>query len=207
MAQAKLKNILFDLGGVILDIDIQATLKAFYDLGFPAKLLQYPQSTDSDLYFKYETGKFGTEEFITAIEEHAGTKLDREGFKKAWNAMIVRIPQERTRLLDDLSKRYKIYMLSNTSSMHVEVFEEMYLQAAGKSMHDVFEKIYYSHEIGWRKPDREAWDYVIKDSGIRAEETLFIDDNIQNIKASKELGFQAIHLHERVTLTSLGFDL
>jgi putative hydrolase of the HAD superfamily len=74
-------------------------------------------------------------------------------------------------------------------------------------MQNLFTKIYYSHEIGYLKPDLDAWEYVINDAGIKPEETLFLDDNIQNIKASQELGFQAIHIHERTNLMDLGFDL
>ena len=208
MGQASnIKNILFDLGGVILDINVQATLKQFYELGFPAELMQFPNSMTTDLYFKYETGKLNTEQFRNQIREAAGVEMSNQAFDEAWNAMLVRIPEERTSLLLSLSKRYKLYMLSNTSALHVKVFEKMYLDSAGESMHQVFDKIYYSYEIGWHKPDREAWEYVIKDAGIKAEETLFLDDNIHNIKASQELGFQAIHIHERTSLMSLGFDL
>ncbi|RPI41971.1 MAG: HAD family phosphatase, partial [Bacteroidetes bacterium] len=67
--------------------------------------------------------------------------------------------------------------------------------------------IYYSYRIGFHKPDPGAWEYVIRDAGIDPGETLFLDDNIHNIKASQELGFQAIHLHERLSMTDLGFDL
>ena len=208
MGQASnIKNILFDLGGVILDINVQATLKQFYDLGFPAELMQYPHSMTTDLFFKYETGKLDTDQFRDEIRLRTGVEMSNRAFDEAWNAMLVRIPKERTSLLLSLSKRYKLYLLSNTSALHVKVFEKMYLDSAGESMHQVFDKIYYSHEIGWHKPDREAWDYVIKDAGIKAEETLFLDDNIHNIKASQELGFQAIHIHERTSLMSLGFDL
>jgi len=201
------KNILFDLGGVILDINVQATLKQFYEMGFPAELMQYPESMSTDVFFKYQTGKLDTVGFRNAIRKIAGVDMSDEAFDRAWNAMLVRIPEERTELIQRLSERYGLYMLSNTSPLHVKVFEPMYQQAAGVSMHQVFNKIYYSHEIGWHKPDDEAWEYVIKDSGIRPEETLFLDDNIHNIKASQGLGFQAIHIHERTTLTSLGFDL
>jgi HAD superfamily hydrolase (TIGR01509 family) len=208
MGQASnIKNILFDLGGVILDINVQATLKQFYELGFPAELMQFPNSMTTDLYFKYETGKLNTEQFRNQIRKAAGVEMTDRAFDEAWNAMLVRFPEERVALLKELSKRYKLYMLSNTSALHVKVFEKMYLDSAGESMHQVFDKIYYSHEIGWHKPDREAWEYVIKDAGIKAEETLFLDDNIHNIKASQELGFQAIHIHERTSLMSLGFDL
>jgi len=201
------KNILFDLGGVILDINVQATLKGFYDLGFPAELMQFPHSMTTDLFFKYETGKLDTDQFRNAIRESAGVEMSNQAFDEAWNAMLVRVPEERTVLLKHLSERYPLYMLSNTSSLHVAVFEKMYLDAAGVSMHEIFKKIYYSHEIGWHKPDQEAWEFVIKDAGIKPEETLFLDDNIHNVKASQELGFQAIHIHERTNLMNIGFDL
>ncbi len=208
MGQApNFKNILFDLGGVILDINVQATLKQFYELGFPAELMQFPNSMTTDLYFRYETGKLDTEQFRNEIRKAAGVEMTDHAFDEAWNAMLVRFPEERIVLLKRLSKRYNLYMLSNTSSLHVKVFEKMYLEVAGEPMQKVFKKIYYSHEIGWHKPDREAWEYVLNDAHIKAEETLFLDDNIHNIKASQELGFQAIHIHERIQLMSLGFDL
>ena len=204
---ASIRNILFDLGGVILDINIQATLKMFYELGFPAELLQYPFSMNTDLFFKYETGKLNEDEFRNEIRKVTGVELTDETFDEAWTAMLLRIPKERTELLNVLATRYNLYMLSNTSSLHVPVFQKMYLEFAGVSMHDVFTKIYYSHEIGYLKPDAEAWEYVINDAGIEAGETLFLDDSIQNIKASLELGFKAIHIHEKINLLNLGFDL
>jgi len=205
--QSNFKNILFDLGGVILDIDIQATFKLFYELGFPSELINFLDSMTTDLYFKYGTGKLSTEEFRDEIRKASGVEMSDQVFDNAWNAMLVGFPKERIELLNVLSKRYKLYMLSNTSALHVKIFEKMYFDVAGESIHNLFEKIYYSHEIGWHKPDREAWEYVIRDAGIKAEETLFLDDSIHNIKASQELGFQAIHIHERINLMNLGFDL
>ncbi len=202
-----IKNILFDLGGVILDINVQATLKKFYELGFPAQLMQYPHSMNTDLFFKYETGKMKVEQFRDEIRKVSGVDVSDEVFDEAWNSMLVRIPRERIELLKVLANRYSIYMLSNTSDLHAPVFEKMFEETAGIKMQNLFTKIYYSHEIGYLKPDLDAWKYVINDAGIKPEETLFLDDNIQNIKASQELGFQAIHIHERTNLMDLGFDL
>ena len=202
-----IKNILFDLGGVILDIDVQATLKRFYDLEFPPELLQYPHNMTTDLFFRFETGRIGVPEFRDEIRKISGMDISDSDLDEAWNAMIVRIPEERTILIKKLSERYKLYMLSNTSPLHVEVFEEMYRNASGMKLQDVFKRIYYSHEIGYHKPDREAWEFVIDDAAIIPEETLFLDDSIHNIKASQELGFRAIHIHEKTSLTDLGFDL
>jgi putative hydrolase of the HAD superfamily len=205
--QTIIKNILFDLGGVILDIDVQATLRQFYELEFPAELLNYPHNMTTDLFYKYETGKISTEEFRKEMKRMAGMEVSDEELDGAWNAMIVRIPEERTRLLKSLSAKYNLYMLSNTSPLHAPVFEQMYLKASGMEMKNAFRKIYYSFNIGCHKPDLEAWEYVIDDAGIKPEETLFLDDNIHNIKASQELGFQAIHIHERTNLMNIGFDL
>lgn len=205
--QSNFKNILFDLGGVILDINVQATLKLFYELGFPSELMQIPNSMTTDIYYKYETGKISTEEFRNQIRLVSGVEISDQAFDEAWSAMLVHFPKERIDLLRVLSERYNLYMLSNTSALHVKVFEKMYLDTAGESIHKVFKKIYYSHEIGWYKPEPEAWEHVIKDAGIKPGETLFLDDNIHNIKASQELGFQAIHIHERTNLMNLGFDL
>ena len=159
------------------------------------------------LFFKYQTGKLETDQFRNEIRKASGVEMSDQVFDEAWNAMLVGIPMERTSLEKAQSKRYRLYLLSNTSALHVQVFEKMYIESAGESMQEVFDKIYYSHEIGWHKPDREAWEYVIKDAAILPEETLFLDDSIHNIKASQELGFQAIHIHERTTLMNLGFDL
>jgi HAD superfamily hydrolase (TIGR01509 family) len=202
-----IRNILFDLGGVILDIDVSATLKRFLDLGFPASLLQYPMNMNTDLFFRYETGKIGTEAFRNELRKTAGVTVSDEELDEAWRAMIVRIPPERARLIERLGERYDLYMLSNTSPLHAPVFERMYFEAAGNPIDSVFKGLYYSYRIGWHKPDREAWEYVISHAGINPGETLFLDDNIHNIKASQELGFRAIHIHERIGLLDLGFDL
>ena len=202
-----IRNIVFDLGGVILDIDVDATRQRFFELGLPAVFMQYPENMLTDLFFRYETGKIDTPAYRDEVRRLSGIDLADRDIDEAWNAMLVRVPAERTELLKKLKQRYKLYLLSNTCPLHAPVFEQMYLDAAGISMRDAFDKLYYSFEIGHHKPDLEAWQFVIDDAGIDPGETLFVDDNIHNVKASQELGFQAIHLHERTHLMALGFDL
>ena len=155
-AERSIRNILFDLGGVILDIDVQATLKAFYELGFPARLLQYPMNLNTDLFFRYETGKISNEDFRDELRRESGVDASDQELDAAWNAMIVRIPEERTRLIARLGRHYRLLMLSNTSPLHAPVFEEMYLKSSGIAMKEAFEKIYSSFEIGCHKSDHEA---------------------------------------------------
>ena len=199
-------NIIFDLGGVFLDLDVNKTLRSFAGLGFTEDMLKHDQN-NKKVFWQFEIGKLTPAQFRNGICDLLGKEIPDNRIDEAWNAMLVRFPEERVALLKVLSNRYNLYMLSNTSALHVKVFEQMYLETAGESMQKVFKKIYYSHEIGWHKPDLEAWEYVLNDAHIKAEETLFLDDNIHNIKASQELGFQAIHIHERIQLMSLGFDL
>jgi len=202
-----LKNILFDLGGVILDLNVMATKEKFYNMGFPASLIQYPENMETDLFYKYETGRLTTEAFRDEIRRLTGLSFSDKDFDEAWNAMIVGIPKERTELLIRLTQSYDLYMLSNTSPMHVPIYEKMFEEAAGVAMNVVFKRRFYSHIIKEHKPDHEAFNHVIKEAGIFPEETLFLDDNIHNIKAAQELGFPSIHIHERTDMVNIGFDL
>ena len=202
-----IKNILFDLGGVILDINVMATKEKFYNLGFPAKLLSYPENMETDIFYKYETGQLSTEAFRNEVRKFTGIQFNDEEFDDAWNAMILGIPKERTDLLIRLAQSYELFMLSNTSPLHVPIYEKMFEDVAGVSMPMVFNRRYYSHKIGFHKPDPEAYQYVLKETGILPRETLFLDDNIHNIKAAQELGFRAIHIHERTDMTNIGYDL
>jgi FMN phosphatase YigB (HAD superfamily) len=202
-----IRNILFDLGGVILDINVQATRQRFYEMGLPSMFMHYPENMVTDLFFKYETGKLDTGEFRDEVRRLSGLDVTDAEIDEAWTAMLVGIPSERVFLLQRLSVRYDLYMLSNTCPMHVPVFEKMFRDASGISMHELFRKIFYSFEIGYHKPDREAFEYVIRHAGIVPGETFFLDDNIHNIKTSQELGFRAIHIHERTSLLALGFDM
>jgi len=202
-----IRNILFDLGGVILDINVQATQQRFYEMGLPSIFMNYPENMTTDLFFRYETGKLDTGSFRNEVRRLSGLDVSDAAIDEAWTAMLVGIPSSRTNLLRRLSERYDLYMLSNTCPMHVPVFEKMFRDASGVSMQDLFKKIFYSFEIGYHKPDREAFEYVICDTGIVPEETYFLDDNIHNIKTSQELGFRAIHIHERTSMMDLGYDM
>ena len=202
-----LKNILFDLGGVILDLNVRATLEGFYHLNFPPQLLRYPENYETDVFFKYETGRIDSDRFRDEIRRIAGTDFSNDAFDRAWLAMLTGVAPRTVKLLKDLSAKYALYILSNTSPLHIAKFEQMFAEAAGMTLGELFRKTYYSYEIGQHKPDPEAFEFVIRDAGIAPEETLFLDDNIHNVKAAKALGFHAIHISEYLHLDRVGFDL
>jgi len=203
---SSLKNILFDLGGVIIDLDVNATLEAFLNLGFNKEFLSYPENLYTDIYFKYETGKFTTEEFRDAIRERSGISFGNRVFDDAWCQMLVRVPKKRTDLLTSLAGQYDLYMLSNTSPIHIDRFEKMFLEASGSLPGEVFRKCYYSYETGYHKPDAASFQHVLDDANIKASETLFLDDNIHNIKAAAELGYNVIHITENLKMEDLGYN-
>jgi putative hydrolase of the HAD superfamily len=204
---SSLKNILFDLGGVILDLNVSATLEQFLNLGFPKELLSYPENYYTDIFYKYETGKSSTVEFRNSIRKLSGVNFSDDAFDKAWCAMLSRVPEKRTRLIKKLSRDYKLYILSNTSELHIESFNKMFREAAGYKLSDVFTHGFYSHETGLHKPDHAAFQHVLESANILAGETLFLDDNIHNVKAAKELGFNVIHITENLKMEDIGFDL
>jgi putative hydrolase of the HAD superfamily len=200
------KNILFDLGGVILDLNVNGTLESFLNLGFPRELLSYPENFHTDIFFKYETGKVTTAEFRDSIRAYAGVEFTDEDFDAAWCTMLARVPKKRTMLLQDLAKEYDLYMLSNTSELHIEKFSRMFAEVAGVPLEKVFTKCFYSHETGLHKPDEAAFEHVLKTAGIRANETLFLDDNIHNVKSAQSLGFNVIHISENLKMEDVGYN-
>ncbi len=203
---SSLKNIVFDLGGVILDLDVNGTLELFLNLGFPKELLSYPENFYTDIFFNYETGKVTTDAFRDSIRELAGVHFSNSEFDEAWCTMLSRIPRKRTELLKDLSAVYNLYILSNTSELHINRFNTMFHEAAGFPLSEVFQHGFYSHETGYHKPDQAAFKHLLKNAGIRAEETLFLDDNIHNVKAAKELGFNVIHITDNLRMEDVGYD-
>lgn len=200
------KNILFDLGGVILDLNVNGTLEAFLNLGLPRELLNYPENFYTDIFYNYETGKVTTAEFRDSVRQYAGVDFSDKDFDNAWCTMIDRVPLKRTQLLQSLAKDYDLYMLSNTSELHIDKFSKMFSDVAGVPLEEVFTKCFYSHEIGMHKPDEAAFEHVLKAAGIKAEETLFLDDNIHNIKSAQSLGFNVIHISDNLRMEDVGYD-
>ena len=190
----EIKNIIFDLGGIFLKIDFSKTEKAFADLGVQFNDF-YSQHHASELFELLETGKISPEEFHDSFVEETGLHLSYEELKNAWTALLVDFPIERLQWLQEIGKRYKIFLFSNTNKIHYDVFTEMFHEQTGfKDFNKLFVKTYYSHEMGLRKPYPESYLYILNEQQLRPEETLFIDDTLKNIEGAKQVGLQTIHL-------------
>lgn len=191
-----IKNIIFDLGGVLLNIDYRLTSQAFVDLGLTNFDEHYSQMKQERIFDLLETGKISPDEFRKGLLPFLPANTSFEQIDNAWNAMLLDFPKERVSLLESTSKNYRCFLLSNTNIIHYEQYEHYLQDLFGKNpLHQHLEKVYYSHEIKLRKPDEECFQFVLNDTGIKANETLFIDDTQQHIIGAKASGIKAHHLN------------
>jgi HAD superfamily hydrolase (TIGR01509 family) len=189
-----IKNIIFDLGGVILNIDIKRTEKALRELGVDNLSQHLKQAQLISLFKKYEAGKIDDAVFINAIQSLSAKPLTDEEVINAWNALLLDFPPERIELLRTLKKKYRLFLLSNTNGIHYKQFQQQLYLQTGYYLEDLFEKTYYSHTIGLCKPDVAAYQFVINENKLDPAETIFIDDTEANMAGAKEAGLQVYHL-------------
>jgi putative hydrolase of the HAD superfamily len=189
------KNIIFDLGGVILNIDYQRTISAFQNLGIKDFEAKYSQLQQADLFDEYERGEISSETFRNRIRNVFNSPISDSEIDEAWNAMLMDLPKERLELLKGLTTSKQTTLLSNTNEIHILAFNEIILQQYGlNDLSGYFLKPHYSFEVGMRKPETRIFEYVLMVHGFKAEETLFIDDSIQHIEGARKAGINAYHL-------------
>lgn len=188
-----IKNIIFDLGGVLLNLDYALTTKAFQKIapGFGAFDAIYADQKDKKLFEDFETGAISAQPFREGIRSLLQNNVDDNTIDDAWNAMLLDFPIERLRLLENLRLKYRLFLLSNTNEIHLRAVNEILNKTFGlKDLSGIFEKEYYSHKIGMRKPNKEIFQLVISENKQDPSETLFIDDSAQHIEGGKSIGLQ-----------------
>ena len=197
------KNIIFDLGGVILNIDYDQTVNAFKKIGVINFDEIYSQAKQGQVFDKLETGALAAEEFRNYMKEFVPA-LQSTDIDKAWNAMLLDLPVERIDLLKELKKKYRLFLLSNTNEMHIKAFREIIGSSYGEYIFDaIFEHQYYSSDIGMRKPNANCFQYVLETNSLEPSETLFIDDSMQHIEGALKLKIRAYHLKPAEEITTL----
>ncbi len=195
-----IRHIIFDLGGVLLNIDYNLTEKAFVEVGIANFAELYSQLKQSSLFDDWEVGKISRADFVKGLQDIAPIPLNEDQVCTAWNAMLLDLPVRRLQLLQQLRLYYDLVLLSNTNEVHEEAFNKILIQAHGASLGAYFDKVYYSHRIGMRKPTSEVFQRVLDENGFQAHHTLFIDDSPQHIEGAKALGIQTIYLEKGMTI-------
>lgn len=205
---ALLKNIIFDLGGVLLNIDYKKTEIAFKGLGYSHFEKMYSQFTADELFVRLETGKINKADFLKVFTDSHEQNISPQQIIKTWNSMLLHWREESLVFLRELAKTYKIFLLSNTNEIHEEAFNRILNTQTGMSSIDhFFTKVWYSHKIHFRKPNADIFDFVLRDAGITAAETLFIDDSANNIETAKKAGFKTHLLVSGEKIETLSYNL
>jgi putative hydrolase of the HAD superfamily len=199
-----IKNIIFDLGGVIIDLDLQAAFEAFASLS-NLSVTEIVQKTNGLMLFtEYEQGMVSSQQFRQQIADLLQISVSEETIDDAWCAMLGGIPVQRLDLLRSLRSTYRTFALSNTNDIHVRRFNNIVENATGSAniLDEYFEKVYFSHEMKMRKPDTVIYQTVLDQQSLVPAETLFIDDNLDNISGAGSIGIQTLHLTHPEQLTT-----
>ena len=201
-----IRAIIFDLGAVLLNINYHKTIEEFEKLGIKNSSSFYSKKEQTNLFNLLETGKISEEYFTTEVKKKCKYGSDNK-IVSAWNAMLLDLPKHRVSLLKDLNKKYDIYLLSNTNSIHISEFKNIMGYEKYEVFYKLFKKVYYSHEIGFRKPNKEAFQLILDENNLNADKVLFIDDSPQHIEGAKNLGIKTYHLKDGEEVTTLFPDI
>lgn len=181
-----IKNLIFDFGGVIIPISESKTWKAFEALGANSEL-----RSQNEIFNNYETGKISSTEFQKALQPFFFRKVFPNDIGTAWNELIDTVlPEDNVQFLKMIKSKYRIFLLSNTNELHINKIKD----EAGPFLYNQFlaqfEKVYYSYEIGMRKPNKEIFEHVLNENDLKVEETFYIEDSKHHIIAADELGIR-----------------
>jgi glucose-1-phosphatase len=197
------KNIIFDLGGVILNIDYHKTVEEFEKLGLKNFNEIYSQAQQTGLFDKFEVGEISSSFFINELLNFLPKGTSPNAVVKAWNAIILDFPIENLNFLLEIKEQKNIVLLSNTNEIHIQCFHrKLELLTGNKSLHPYFKEVYFSNEIKLRKPNLNCFEFVCKENNFKLSETIFIDDSIQHIEGAKSFGLNTIHFNKEYKLLS-----
>ncbi|MCX6288032.1 MAG: HAD family phosphatase [Bacteroidetes bacterium] len=199
-----IRNIIFDFGGVICNIDIRLSELKFRELGFKGFNPSYSVEEGEDVFRRLEGGKISISEFSSILKKHLNPGVTDDEILAAWNAMILDIPPQRVRLLEEVRKSYRIFILSNSNEIHYNKYLDDFSKNYGyTSFGDIFEKTWFSFQIHLQKPTKKIFEYVIRDGNLDPSETLFVDDTIQHIESANNAGLRTYHLPPPEEITRL----
>ncbi|MGM0579856.1 MAG: HAD family hydrolase [Bacteroidota bacterium] len=191
----KIKTIIFDLGGVIINLYVEKTISAFAQLsGLPEKEVEKAYLS-ADVFKQYEKGQISDAEFRQSLRDNFNLKATDAEIDQAWNAMLGEIPIVRIDSIKELIQHYKCIVLSNTNAIHERAFHKILSGSFSyQNLNDLFHEVYFSHELNQRKPDQEIYQNVLNLSQTEATEALFMDDGQANLDSASKLGIHTLHI-------------
>lgn len=185
----KITTLIFDLGGVLVNLDWNRCVSNFKKIGIEEMSGLLSVTLQTGFVLDYEKGLITDAEFRDKLREYSSQTLTDEQIDEAWTSFLVDIPSEKLELLMKLKKKYRILMLSNTNNLSFSYCANHMFNVNGYTLSDYFDKCYLSNQMHLCKPDAPIFEELLRDSALKAEECLFLDDGIHNIKAAEQLGF------------------
>ena len=192
----KYDAIIFDLGGILINLNYQKTIDAFKELGMENFEEFYTQANQNELFDQFEIGAISPQHFVNQLLPFLPSGTSPNKVVAAWNAMILDVPLEKIELLLELKEQTDIYLLSNTNELHVPRVRQEWAKVTELPMEHFFKKTYFSNEIGRRKPHNSTFQWVCDQNQLNPTETLFIDDSIQHIEGANSIGLQTLFLEK-----------
>lgn len=204
MIPQEIKNLIFDLGGVIINLDVARTYRAFADLAQCSVEEVKSKIYEQTFFNEYEKGMLTDDEFRAHIRVFLNTQVTDNQIDFAWNAMLLDIPKEKYQMLLKLKSDFNVFLLSNTNNIHLKAVNELVFKDTKQSgLGHYFHRDYYSHLMKMRKPDPEIFECVLLENSLAAHETYFLDDNLENIQGAKSVGIQTAHVTSPELVLSL----
>lgn len=196
-----IRHIIFDLGGVLLNLDTEKTARAFEELGI-AHFSEWQQQAEvQDLLMRFECGEINRRTFFDTINRLSGRDFSEDDITNAWNAMLLEFPLRRLQILQQLQIHFDLVLLSNTNDIHEDCFNaKLKAQTGFQNLNVFFDRVYFSHRMGLRKPNPEIFLQVLSETGFSKEHTLFIDDLEKNTTAAAATGMQTIWLQPGMSI-------
>ena len=185
----KITTLIFDLGGVLVNLDWNRCVSNFKKIGIEEMAGLLSVTLQTGFVLDYEKGLITDAEFRDKLREYSSQTLTDEQIDEAWTSFLVDIPSEKLELLMKLKKKYRILMLSNTNNLSFSYCVNHMFNVNGYTLNDYFDTCYLSNQMHLCKPDAPIFEELLRDSALKAEECLFLDDGIHNIKAAEQLGF------------------
>jgi HAD superfamily hydrolase (TIGR01509 family) len=202
-----IKNIIFDLGGVLINLDNKLTEKAFVELGAKDFSKYFGHGFAASFFKEYEIGRLSDEEFINHLRELGNLTVPDEIIIQAWDALLLDFPTERIELLKKLRNDYRIFLFSNTNALHMKTVRKIYEDSFEDGMLDeLFEKAYYSNVLGKRKPDVDSYLHITAENGLTPSETLFVDDALINVEGANAAGLRGYFLEPGKTVIDINWE-
>ena len=201
----KKPNLLFDFGGVIINIDYQRTVEAMRALSRAGSTIEFNQQSQSELFDLLETGHLTDAEFRAGLRRHYHLEASDEALDEAWNAMLLDVPAERLAFIAELrAQGHQTALLSNTNQIHIREINRRLQAQYGfrQGIADCLDRVFYSQQVRLRKPGPEIFAHALREMNWEAAETLFIEDSFQHIETARRLGLHTLFLAPPLTLTA-----